>query len=99
MDFRWSDAVKNTYRQRIHGAQTAVNAALAADGTSDTSALQHEAQKLAGTASLFGDIRVETAGYDLDQFLQSHAASHSDPEFVSFAERFRDALNASRYIM
>ncbi len=98
MDFRWSDAVKNTYRQRIHGAQVAVNAALAADGATDTTALRHQAQKLAGTASLFGDIGVETAGYDLEQFLDSNPASHTNPDFVSFAEQFRDALNASRYM-
>jgi hypothetical protein len=97
MDFRWSDAVKNTYRQRIHGAQVAVNAALSADGSTDTTALRHQAQKLAGTASLFGDIHVETTGYQLDHFLKDHPRNHDTKDFLLFAQRFKEALDQSKY--
>lgn len=98
MDFRWSDAVKSTYKDRIHCAKTTVNNVLSSHNTTNITNLRHEAQKLAGTASLFGDIHVETAGYDLDQFLQTHPEPNFNREFVSFAEQFRDALEGSKYM-
>jgi len=75
-----------------------VNAALAADGSGDTTALRHQAQKLAGTASFFGDIRVETAGYQLDHFLKDHPRNQDTKGFLSFAQRFKEALDQSKYI-
>ncbi|NBV83527.1 hypothetical protein EBR57_05330 [bacterium] len=97
MYFRWSDAVKSTYKTRIQTAQYAVDAALSTQDSSTLHTLQKETQKLAGTASLFGDVGVDSASYDINQYFKHHPDSGFSEQLTSFTEKLRDALNQSQY--